>query len=156
MAVTEYTSMFKELVKFFPYCNGAAVEGSKCIKFENRLCPKIKQGIGYHEIRRFPTLVIKCRINDEDIKDRSAYYNSISERKGKNQYCGKSYSTPADKGKQRISDDKKPSEGDTPAFVKWFKCGELGHRANECKNNIMKCFKCGKTCHILHISRVLG
>lgn len=37
------------------------VEGSKCIKFENRVRLEIKQGINYQEIRRFPTLVNKCK-----------------------------------------------------------------------------------------------
>lgn len=56
----------------------------------------------------------------------SAYYKSVSERKGKYQSRGKPYSAPDDRGKQRTSDEKKPSEGVTPASIKYFKCGELG------------------------------
>lgn len=37
MTVVEYVSKFEELVKFCPRYNGAAVEVSKCIKFENGL-----------------------------------------------------------------------------------------------------------------------
>lgn len=55
-----------------------------CIKFENGLRPEIKQGIVYQDICRFPTLLNKCRIYDEDCKARSAHYKSISERKGNN------------------------------------------------------------------------
>lgn len=45
-----------------------------------------------------------------------------------------------------VSNDKKPSEGETLDFIK---CGESGHRANECKNKVMRCFKCGKTGHCI-------
>ncbi|XP_050877099.1 uncharacterized protein LOC127080853 [Lathyrus oleraceus] len=131
MNVAEYAAKFEELVKFYPHYNGADMERSKYIKFENRLRPEIKQDISYQEIHRFPTLVNKCRIYDEDYKDRPAHYKSVNERKGKNQFSGKLYSTPADKGKQRTTDEKKPSRGVTPASAKCFKCGELGHHANE-------------------------
>lgn len=47
MTNDEYAAKFEELMKFFPHYNGTGVEGSKCIKFENGLRPKIKQGIGY-------------------------------------------------------------------------------------------------------------
>lgn len=53
-----------------------------------------------------PTLVNKCRIYDEDWMAYYAHYKSISERKGKNQYNGKAYSAPADKGKQRAEYEK--------------------------------------------------
>lgn len=89
MKVVEYAINFEELVKFCPHYNGAAVEGSKCIKFENGLQLEIKQVIGYQEIHRFPTTMIKCRIYDEDCKAHSAHYKRVSERKGKNQYMGK-------------------------------------------------------------------
>ncbi|XP_050896680.1 uncharacterized protein LOC127103468 [Lathyrus oleraceus] len=89
MMVVEYTAKFEELVKLYPHYNGTVVEGSKCIKFENGLRPEIKQGIGYQEIRMFPTLVNKCRIYDEDCMARSAQYKSVNERNGKNQFRGK-------------------------------------------------------------------
>lgn len=60
------------------------VEWSKCIKFENGLHPEIKQGIRYQEIHRFPILVNKFRIYDEDNKVCFAHYKSLSERKEKN------------------------------------------------------------------------
>lgn len=62
MTVVDYAAKFEELVKFYPHYNGAAVDGSRCIMFENGLRPEIKQGIDYQEIHRFPTLVNKCRI----------------------------------------------------------------------------------------------
>ena len=82
--VAEYATKFEELMKFCPHYNGAVVEEFKCIKFENELRPEIKQGVGYQEIIRFPTLVNKCRIYDEDCRARSAHYKSVSERKGEN------------------------------------------------------------------------
>lgn len=60
------------------------MEGSKCIKFENLLLPKIKQGIIYQEICKFPTLVNKCKIHDEGCMVHSAHYKSVSDRKGNN------------------------------------------------------------------------
>ncbi|XP_050915800.1 uncharacterized protein LOC127130885 [Lathyrus oleraceus] len=73
--------------------------GSKCIKFESGLHSDFKQGICYQEIRRFHMLVNKCRIYDEDNRDRSTQYKSLYKRKGKNQYHGNPYSAPAHKGK---------------------------------------------------------
>lgn len=63
-------------------------------------------------------LVNKCRIYDEDSKACSPHYNSFSEKKGKNQYRGKLYSTPVDKGKHMASYDKRPSGGETFATIK--------------------------------------
>lgn len=53
----------------------------------------------------FHTLVNKCRTYDEDCRAHSAHYKSVSERKGKNQFRGKPYSAPADKGKQMTTDN---------------------------------------------------
>ncbi|XP_050909607.1 uncharacterized protein LOC127123431 [Lathyrus oleraceus] len=44
MTVLKYAFKFEELVKFYPHYNGAAYEGSKCIKFESGLHFDIKQG----------------------------------------------------------------------------------------------------------------
>lgn len=96
MIVAEYAAMFEELVKFYPHYHNIVVEESKCVMFESGLRPKIK-GISYHNICKFPTLVKKCRIYDEDSKAKSSHYKSLSKRRGKNQNRGKSYSAPADK-----------------------------------------------------------
>ncbi|XP_050877790.1 uncharacterized protein LOC127081589 [Lathyrus oleraceus] len=109
MIVVEYAMKFEELVKFCPHYHNVVVEESKCVKFESGLRLEIK-GISYQEICKFPTLVKKYKIYDENNKAKSAHYKSLSERRGKNQNRGKSYSAPADKGKQKDSDDKKPSE----------------------------------------------
>lgn len=66
MSVAQYASKFEELMKYCSHYNSEAAEESKCIKFESGLRPEIKQGIRYQEIHRFPTLVNKCRIFDED------------------------------------------------------------------------------------------
>ncbi|XP_050918753.1 uncharacterized protein LOC127136205 [Lathyrus oleraceus] len=117
MIVVEYTAKFEELVKFYPHYNGAAMNGSKHIKFENGAC--------------------------------STPHKSVSDKKGKNQYRGKPYSTPTNKGRQIAANEKNTSWRETPVTVKCFKSGELGHHANEWKNNVLGCFKCGKTCHCI-------
>ncbi|XP_050890823.1 uncharacterized protein LOC127096273 [Lathyrus oleraceus] len=89
----------------------------------------------------------KCRTYDEDSRAHSSKYKGISEKKGRNQYCEKLYSAPADRGKQRASNKIKPSRGGNPIYIKCFKCGELGHCANECMNNVLRWFKCGKIGH---------
>lgn len=71
-------------MKSYPLYIVEVVEGSKCIKFENGLYPKIKQYIGYQEIHRFPMLVNKCRIYVEDNMASSTNYKSLSEKKGRN------------------------------------------------------------------------
>ena len=42
LTLTEYASKFVELEKYYPYYSEATTEFSRCIKFENGLCPKIK------------------------------------------------------------------------------------------------------------------
>ncbi|XP_050895812.1 uncharacterized protein LOC127102487 [Lathyrus oleraceus] len=120
MTVVEYAAKIEELMKFCPYYNGAVAKGSKCIK-----------------------------IYDEDSRTHYVYYKSLSEKKGNNQYRGKLYSAPTEKGKHRVLDEKRLSGGETPTSVKCFKCGIAGHRANDYKSSKNKCFKCGKTRHLI-------
>lgn len=47
MTVADYAPKFEELSRFCPHYNGVEAEGSKYIKFESGLHPKIKQFIGY-------------------------------------------------------------------------------------------------------------
>lgn len=82
LSVTEYTSRFVELAKFYPHYSEATAEFSKCIKFENGLRPEIKQEIGYQQIRRFLKLVNRCRIYKDDNKTGLAHYKGLSERRG--------------------------------------------------------------------------
>ncbi|XP_050907359.1 uncharacterized protein LOC127120836 [Lathyrus oleraceus] len=145
MSVADYASKFEELVQYCPHYNAADAEESKCVKFENGLRPEIKQGIGYQEIRRFPTLVNKCRIFDEDSKARTAHYKSLSEKKNKDR--GSPYASPNGKGKQKVVDEKKPSGGGSSIASKCFKCGEPGHRADSCTKRVLRCFRCGQTGH---------
>ncbi|XP_058726030.1 uncharacterized protein LOC131597342 [Vicia villosa] len=45
LTVTEYAAKFVELVKFYPDYSEETAEYSKCIKFDNGLCPEIKRAI---------------------------------------------------------------------------------------------------------------
>lgn len=74
--------------------------------------------------------VNKCRIYDEDNRACYAHYKSLSEKRLKDWYHGKPYSSQADKGNHRASDKKRPNGGETHVSIKSFKCGELGHRDN--------------------------
>lgn len=69
-------------MKFCSHYNNLAAIESKCIKFENRLHPKIKQVIRYQEVHQFLVLVNKCRIFYEDSRE-SYYYKNLNEKKGK-------------------------------------------------------------------------
>ena len=71
----------------------------------------------------------------------------MSEKKEKGQFRGKPYATPADKGKQKVSDGKKPSGGAGSIPVKCYKCGEPGHKANVCNNSVLRCHRCGQKGH---------
>lgn len=133
-----------ELVKFFPYFNGAVAEASKCIKFENGLHPEIKRDIGYQQTCQLPELVNKCRIYDEDNRVRSSHYKSLSDKRGNQLNPEKLYSALNVKGKQKVSKGKKPSGGGTPTPIKCYKCGGAGHHVNECKSDEKKCFNYGK------------
>ncbi|XP_058741098.1 uncharacterized protein LOC131613447 [Vicia villosa] len=147
MSETEYAAKFTELAKFYPYYEGAGAVFSKCIKFENGLRSEIKKDVGYQNIRVFVDLVDSCRIYEEDSK---AHYKIMSERRGKqHQNRGKPYNPPADKGKHNAVDAKKPSGGGASTSVQCYRCGVIGHRANECPSVEKKCYKCGKTGHLL-------
>jgi len=142
MSVTEYATKFVELAKFYPHYTAQTAEFSKCIKFENGLRAEIKRAIGYQKIQQFSDLVSSCRIYEEDTK---AHYKVMSERRGKSQQSRpKPYSDPADKGKQRVKDERRPRKKDTPAEVVCYQCAEKGHKSNACTGEVKRCFRCGK------------
>ncbi|RHN78856.1 putative nucleotidyltransferase, Ribonuclease H [Medicago truncatula] len=146
MSVTEYAAKFVELAKFYPHYTAENAEFSRCIKFENGLRPDIKRAIGYQQLRVFPDLVNSCRIYEEDTK---AHYKIVNERKGKGQQSPpKPYSAHADKGKQRMVDDRRPKKKDATEIV-CFNCGGKGHKSNVCPKEIKKCVRCGKKGHIV-------
>ncbi|RDY06020.1 hypothetical protein CR513_10070, partial [Mucuna pruriens] len=53
MFVPNYSTKFEELSRYFPHYQSEDGEHSKCVKFINGLCPKIKQ---------FPVLVNRMKI----------------------------------------------------------------------------------------------
>ena len=108
MTVAEYAARFEELVQYCAHYNTEEAMTSKCLKFENGLRPKIKQGIACQKIRNYPELVSRSRIYDNDNRARIAHYKAVNDQKGK-QDRGKPYSAPADKGKQNAVVGKKPS-----------------------------------------------
>jgi len=147
MSVTEYAAKFVELAKFYPHYTPETAEFSKCIKFENSLRAEIKWAIGYHKIRIFSELVCSCRIYEEDTK---AHYKAVNERKGKGQQsCPKPYSAPADKGKQRVNDERRPRQRDATAKIVCYNCGEKGHKSNACTGDVKRCFRYGKKGHVI-------
>ncbi|XP_058741477.1 uncharacterized protein LOC131613856 [Vicia villosa] len=149
MTVDEYAARFEELVKYCSHYNTNEAMNSKCIKFENRLRPEIKQGIAFQKIRNYPELVSRSRIYDNDNRARIAHYKAVNDRKGKHDR-GKPYSAPADKGKQKVGFRKKPNGGGFASNpITCFRCGTEGNRANECQKGMKKCFKCGKTGHVV-------
>jgi len=147
MSVTEYATKFVEFAKFYSYFTAETAGFSKCIKFENGLRAEIKRDIGYQKIREFSDLVSSCRIYEEDTK---AHYKVMNERRGKSQQSRpKPYSAPADKGKQRLNDERRPRRKDTPAEIVCYKCGEEGHKSNVCSNDEKRCLRCGKKGHTI-------
>ena len=134
-----------ELAKFYPHYAAETAEFSKCIKFENGLRADIKRAIGYQKIRDFSELVSSCRIYEEDTK---ADYKIMNDRRGKGQQSRpKPYSAPADKGKQRMHDERRSVRRDAPAEVVCYKYGVKGHKSNACTRDEKKCFRCGKKGH---------
>lgn len=142
--MVDYAAKFEELSRFCSHYNDVGAETSKCIKFESGLHSKVKQFIGFHEIRVFSTLVNKCRIYDEDRKARARYYKSVSDKRSKGQDRGKPYETLGDKGKKKVTGESNPNGGE----VRYYNCGGVEHRVADCKNPTMTCYKCGESSHI--------
>jgi len=139
MSVTEYAAKFVELAKFYPHYTPETAEFSKCIKFENGLRAEIKRAIGYHKIRIFSELVSSCRIYEEDTK---AHYKAGNERKGNRKHSRpKPYSAPADKGKQRVNDERRPRKQDATVEIVCYTCGAKGHKSNACIGDVKRCFR---------------
>lgn len=49
----------------------------------------------------------KCRVYDQDNIAKSSFYKSYNEKNGNNPDHGKPYSTPVDKGRQKVFYEKK-------------------------------------------------
>lgn len=88
-------------------------------------------------------LVNKCRLSDEDSIAHYSHYTNHIEKKWKNHIMENRIVLQL-KGKHKVSNEKRPSEGETPTYTKCFKCGGMGNYANDCKNYEKRCFKCGK------------
>jgi len=147
MSVTEYAAKVVELAKLYPQYTPKTAEFSKCIKFENGLHAEIKLAIGYQKIRIFSEHVSSCRIYEEDTK---AHYKAVNERKGKGQQSRpKPYNAPADKGKQRVNDERRPRQRDATTEIVCYTCGEKGHKSNACTGDVKRCFRCGKKGHTI-------
>ncbi|XP_039690626.1 cellular nucleic acid-binding protein-like [Medicago truncatula] len=61
----------------------------------------------------------------------------------------KPYSAPADKGKQRVNDERRPRKKDAPNEIVCYACGEKGHKSNACPGDVKRCLRCGKKGHTL-------
>ncbi|RDX80953.1 putative enzymatic polyprotein, partial [Mucuna pruriens] len=77
MSVIDYSTKFKELLRYFSHYQDEDGEHLKCVKFINGLRLKIKQVVNYQEIKQFLVLVNKCRIYDEDSRAKVTHYRSV-------------------------------------------------------------------------------
>ena len=83
-------------------------------------------------------------------KDTEAHYKIMNERRGKNQQNRpKPYSAPADKGKQKMNDERRPKRKDDPTEIVCYQCGEKGHKSNACTGEVKRCFRCGAKGHVV-------
>jgi len=66
-----------------------------------------------------------------------AHYKVVNERKGKGQQSRpKPYSAPADKGKQRVNEEKRPRKKDALVEIVCYTCGEKGHKSSACPGEV--------------------
>jgi len=80
----------------------------------------------------------------------------MSERRGKSQQSRpKPYNAPADKGKQKVSDERRPRKKDTPTEIVCYKCNGKGHKSNACPEDEKRCFRCGRKGHLLQSASMM-
>jgi len=72
MMMAEYATKFEELSRYHPHYHNDLDDRLRCVKFTNRLRPKIKEVIRMQEICHFPTLVNRCKFFEEDHKEKVA------------------------------------------------------------------------------------
>jgi len=167
MTVGEYVAKFKELSRYHPHYHNALDERLRCVKFTNGLRLEIKEVIRMQEICHFPTLLIchfptllnRCRIFEEDHKEKVArvknYRPQRPQKKGferkkpyhHSQHCQESSSRSAKK--PAVTGDTNTSATTLKCFecegphlkrdclkktrsVTYFTCGQQGHYAKDC------------------------
>ncbi|XP_058774468.1 uncharacterized protein LOC131648755 [Vicia villosa] len=125
----------------------AAHVSTKVPKFVENVKKKKKVENQDEEMKLGSELKRKVRIKSGQLQ---AHSHKLVDKRGKKP---KDRGKPYGRGNQKTSDWKKPSEGDSSALVRCYRCDEAGHRRHECKSEEKKCFKCGKAVHVANDCR---
>ncbi|KAK2362674.1 hypothetical protein QL285_087716 [Trifolium repens] len=155
MNVEAYSKKFESLSRFFRFFRDGIDEVYMCRRFQDGLRYELQDAVVPLGIRQFQVLVEKCQ-EVEDMRNKrvnrqggfSAGGPSRSGGPNQSQNRGKQGSKPYDrpqynKGQGRSVNQNSQNTGKQGCF----KCGEVGHYANECRNQGHVCFNCKKPGH---------
>ncbi|KAK2370458.1 cleavage and polyadenylation specificity factor subunit [Trifolium repens] len=155
MNVEAYSKKFESLSRFFRFFRDGIDEVYMCCRFQDGLRYELQDAVVPLGIRQFQVLVEKCQ-EVEDMRNKrvnrqggfSAGGPSRSGGPNQSQNRGKQGSKPYDrpqynKGQGRSVNQDSQNTGKQGCF----KCGEVGHYANECRNQGHVCFNCKKPGH---------